>query len=269
MKNTTFKLLPKFALLMTLLVFSCTSNKKIAKFTETALADKSSMNLPGDFKNRTYLKRLVGERNNPSLLPGRLIKIESVDSTTNSAINVIRIPSLFSKNNYEPESKIIENGELVKLKINNKSSASASISAVLDLNIGANESYEIFLTDILLSEIPDTEINLDSLAAYYKQRISPIQLNNYYFISNVKISKYSYQKYVEISGDTNINAGSVFALDGKLYNSRDELFQDYFISASLVPLIDLLPTNIDPRPLPSDEAPFIDNENYYIINIKN
>ena len=248
-----------------LLFSSCVNSKRTAKFTEKALTVKSDLNLPEDFKTRTFLKKLVAERNNPALLPGRLIKVESID--TNNSINVVRLPYLFSKEGKEPGLEILKNDELIRLKITNKSNTAASVKAILDLSVETNESYEVFIADVLISTIPDLAIDTDSLVSYYQRMINPAQVNKYYFVSNVKLSRYSYQKYTEIESGANIDGGSVIALEGKLYNSQDALFRDYFISASLVPLTDLLPNNIEPRPIPTDASEMIKKNKIQILNV--
>lgn len=256
-----------FVLLLSGSIFNSCENGHVAKFSQTAMGEKGSINLPNDFKDRKFLKQLVVERNNPTLLPGRLIKVESVD-TSSQALNVYRLPYLFSKENAEPGLEILKDDKLIKLKVTNNSGASASIKAILDLNIEANHSYEIFLSDILSSTLPDGGLDTAALISFYQRNIDPSKAFDYYFVSNVKVSRYSYKKFNEIKGGTTVNGGSVFALEGKLYNSRDGLFQDYFISASLLPLVDLLPRNIEPQPAIIDGAIEVGAVDFQIFNLK-
>lgn len=232
---------------------ACNTQKAMIKFSNSALATKGAVNLPEDFRRRTFLKGLVGEVNKPTELPGRLIKIESKDDSIPNSLNVYRIPRLFSKEEFAPSLEILKDADLVKMKITNNSGASTSVKAILDLEIQTNQSFEIFLSDILLSVMADSQIDKEAIATYYQKYINPAEVHNYYFVSNVKVSRYSYQKYTEIQAGTSINAGSVMALEGKLYNSQENLFRDYFLSASLVPLTELLPQDIEPPVLPPDD----------------
>lgn len=231
------------------------------KFSKTALEEKSNLTLPKDFSGRKFLTGLVAERNNPTLLPGRLIKVE-IDTSQPNQFSVQRIPKLFASKGTQPSLELITDGELIKLKVTNKINANANFQQLFDLEVSANTSFELYLSDIMLSIIPDDSIDTDALLDYYKTKIKPSEIDKYYFISNVKVSKYYRNKFVEVDSKATVNSGSVMAVDGKYYNSRDELFQDYMVSASLIQLSEMLPPNT--TDIQTAKKMFIDDETYIL-----
>ena len=110
----------------------------------------------------------------------------------------------------------------------------------------SDESYEFALSDAFSAIVPDTMIDTAAIVKYYRTTIDTNLLSQYYFLTGVKVSKYIRNRFVEIDANATVNGGSVMTLNGKVYNSMNDYYSDYFVSVDWNPLAGFIPKNLRP-----------------------
>lgn len=187
---------------------------------------------PKSYMERTFAKGLAASTYDLFLIPGNIVRYDSVKKEYQRKTLVA-----FIKNNKQPINETIADGIIYSNKINKEASFNGSF-IIGGLSVSNKQILELVVQDVTKSHVPDSLIDQKAIEKAIKT-IPEKDRANYYYVKNATLTLINYKKFRETKIDTKINTTYVTA-EGGVYNSDDKFSKERIVSLELVSLSGLI-----------------------------
>ena len=190
--------------------------------------------LPRTYKNRKFLNDVGSATPDLFMIPGNIVMLNPKDTSYQ-----FRTLKAITKGNKPPIVTAVADGQIYNAKINSTTSFNGTY-LIGGLNVNKDEIMELNITDVAISTVPDSLVDMDAI----KSAIADVpeeERKNLYFIKAATLTTIDSRKYTESKFDASINSCFVTA-GGKTYSSNEKFKRDKTVSMWIIPLDHLLST---------------------------
>ncbi|MEQ8324020.1 MAG: hypothetical protein RH916_05030 [Vicingaceae bacterium] len=192
--------------------------------------DKSSLGLPADFINRTFLTNTVGYKDKLDYLVGMVVK----KTTKNN--KAIYTPVLdFKYDTVQVGVRVPADGILVEKKYDRKIGGSINY-LIASAEVNYQTAYQVLISDVSEVTIKDQHINKHALYNTYNGIDS---ITSYYLIRGAVTTSILHKKFSKMDANSEFNAAAI-KVGAKYYSEDSDLKRDWKIGMQLTPVNEFL-----------------------------